>query len=57
MVKIHLEPFEEEPVWSFGLIQIIVEVPGCEAEGVETLVRSQQQHCRSLLVVHAGIVA
>ena len=57
MVKIHLEPFKEEPVLTVGLIHIVVEVPGREPEGVEPLVRSQQKHCWSLLVVHARIVA
>ena len=56
MVKIHIEPFKEEPILSVVLIQIIVEVPGGEPKGVELPVWSQQQHCRRLLVVHARVI-
>ncbi len=56
MMQIHLESFEEKPVESFSLIQVVVEVPGREPEGVEPLVRGQQQHRWGLLVVHPWIV-
>ena len=56
MVQVHLEPLKEEPVLSFSLIQIVVEVPGREPEGVDLALGSHQQHSWGLLVVHARVV-
>ena len=57
VVEHHLEALEEEPAAGLGLLQVVVEVPGGEAEGVEAALRVQEEDGRGLLVVDAGVVA
>ena len=57
VVQHHLEALEEEPAAGLGLPQVVVEVPGGEAEGVEAALRVQEEDGRGLLVVDAGVVA
>ena len=47
----HLEPVEVEPSARLSALQVVVEIPGGEAEGVKILLRSEQQHGGSFLVV------
>ena len=47
----HLEPVKVEPAPRLSAVQVVVEIPGGEAEGVELLLWSQQQHGGSFLVV------
>ena len=49
----HLEPVEVEPAPRLSALEVVVEIPGGEAEGVKLLLRSEQQHGGSFLVVDA----
>lgn len=56
-VDLHLELVEVQPVLSFLRVQVVVEVPGREAETVEAQVRGQQQTGGTLLIGHARVAA
>ena len=47
----HLELVEVEPALGLPGLEVVVEVPRREAEGVELLVRGEEENCRRLLVV------
>ena len=47
----HLEPVEVEPAARLSALQVVVEIPGSEAEGVKILLWREQQHGGSFLVV------
>ena len=57
MVQYHLELIEEVPPPGLTLLEIVVEVSGGEAEGVEGAVGVEQQDGRGLGVGQAWIVA
>ena len=47
----HLELVKVEPALGLPGLEVVVEVPRREAEGVELLVRAEEENCRRLLVV------
>ena len=47
----HLELVKVEPALGLPGLEVVVEVPRREAEGVELLVRGEEENCRRLLVV------
>ena len=47
----HLELVEVEPALGLPGLEVVVEVPRRKAEGVELLVRGEEENCRRLLVV------
>ena len=51
MVEDHLELVKVKPTAGLSALQVVVEIPGCEPEGMELPLRSKQQDGGSLLVV------
>ncbi len=52
----HFELVEEIPALSLFVIEVMVEISGCESKGMEMLVGRQQKYCGSLLIIHSRIV-
>ena len=51
MMENHLELVEVKPPARLSALQVVVEIPGGEAEGVKILLWREQQHGGSFLVV------
>jgi len=56
-MKGHLELLEVEPPAGLGLVEVVVEVSGREAERVELPGRRQQNHRGQLLIDNARVSA